>query len=246
MIANAEPKNNRWTSCALAHGQVASFPTGVRMKNRKACQAAALLPIAAAALLAVSASGGAHAIVVTTSNGAATTYTENFEGTRSGTGGTLIDAGNDDYLLLSALSPTASYTFTTGALASLQLSFWYSGPGGNNGQVDLTGSLPGSPSLHSTLGNTPGSALQYLGNNPGAATGGSGAFDSQFNATLYNLGAGTYTLSFARGPGRFNSLKLDDIAVTVTPVPEPNTYALMLGGLGAVAWVARRRRPGRD
>jgi hypothetical protein len=30
---------------------------------------------------------------------------------------------------------------------------------------------------------------------------------------------------------------------TVTPVPEPSTYALMFAGLGLVAWVARRRRP---
>jgi glycerophosphoryl diester phosphodiesterase len=28
----------------------------------------------------------------------------------------------------------------------------------------------------------------------------------------------------------------------VTPVPEPETYALMLGGLGVVAWAARRRK----
>jgi PEP-CTERM motif len=31
--------------------------------------------------------------------------------------------------------------------------------------------------------------------------------------------------------------------VNVTPVPEPQTYALMLAGLGAVAFMARRRRP---
>jgi len=30
--------------------------------------------------------------------------------------------------------------------------------------------------------------------------------------------------------------------VTITPVPEPSTYALMLAGLGAVGFVARRRR----
>jgi glycerophosphoryl diester phosphodiesterase len=31
-------------------------------------------------------------------------------------------------------------------------------------------------------------------------------------------------------------------AVAVAAIPEPETYALMLGGLGVVAWVARRRR----
>jgi hypothetical protein len=30
--------------------------------------------------------------------------------------------------------------------------------------------------------------------------------------------------------------------VPVTPIPEPSTVALMLGGLGMVAWMARRRR----
>lgn len=32
-------------------------------------------------------------------------------------------------------------------------------------------------------------------------------------------------------------------SATVAPVPEPGTYALMLGGLGVAAFVARRRRP---
>ena len=31
-------------------------------------------------------------------------------------------------------------------------------------------------------------------------------------------------------------------AVTFAPVPEPGTYALMLGGLGIVGWMARRRQ----
>jgi PEP-CTERM motif len=33
------------------------------------------------------------------------------------------------------------------------------------------------------------------------------------------------------------------LAPITAPVPEPETYALMLAGLGMVAWVARRRRP---
>ena len=32
------------------------------------------------------------------------------------------------------------------------------------------------------------------------------------------------------------------IGLSVTPVPEPETYALMLAGLGAVGFIARRRR----
>jgi hypothetical protein len=30
--------------------------------------------------------------------------------------------------------------------------------------------------------------------------------------------------------------------MTITPVPEPSTYALLLAGLGAVGWLAKRRR----
>jgi hypothetical protein len=28
----------------------------------------------------------------------------------------------------------------------------------------------------------------------------------------------------------------------IAPIPEPETYALMLAGLGAIGWVARRRK----
>jgi hypothetical protein len=42
------------------------------------------------------------------------------------------------------------------------------------------------------------------------------------------------------GWGQFDNVNVGSIAA---PVPEPETYALMLAGLGMVAWVARRRRP---
>lgn len=41
------------------------------------------------------------------------------------------------------------------------------------------------------------------------------------------------------GWGQFDNVNVGSITA---PVPEPETYALMLAGLGMVAWVARRRR----
>ena len=47
--------------------------------------------------------------------------------------------------------------------------------------------------------------------------------------------------------GAFPSQPEDGIFVTADiirqPIPEPETYALMLMGLGVMGWVARRRRP---
>jgi len=44
--------------------------------------------------------------------------------------------------------------------------------------------------------------------------------------------------------GNDHGLAVDDVAfsATVSAVPEPQTYALMLGGLGLVGWMARRRK----
>ncbi|RPI47354.1 MAG: PEP-CTERM sorting domain-containing protein [Betaproteobacteria bacterium] len=47
---------------------------------------------------------------------------------------------------------------------------------------------------------------------------------------------GTYYLAFS------NEVSGTTTAFTLAPVPEPETYALMLAGLGMVGWMSRRRR----
>jgi len=45
---------------------------------------------------------------------------------------------------------------------------------------------------------------------------------------------------FGEGDRKVGSL----LSQTIAPVPEPQTYAMMLGGLGLVGWMARRKRKG--
>lgn len=45
------------------------------------------------------------------------------------------------------------------------------------------------------------------------------------------------------GPSAYN-VGIDNIAFDVTPIPEPETYALMAMGLGMIGWSVARRRKG--
>ena len=54
------------------------------------------------------------------------------------------------------------------------------------------------------------------------------------------LSTGTQTVSFGGGPGN-SGPTLDNVTLTAA-VPEPQTYALLIAGLGVVGFVAKRRK----
>ena len=59
-------------------------------------------------------------------------------------------------------------------------------------------------------------------------------------------GAGSWAVNWLNNGGQvpnYSNLTLFVRDVVVTPIPEPQTYALMLAGLAAVGFIARRRRP---
>jgi hypothetical protein len=62
------------------------------------------------------------------------------------------------------------------------------------------------------------------------------------SATFAPVTATAFAITAVGGDGFFSVSEFQADGRVVPGVPEPETYALMLAGLGAVAWVARRRK----
>lgn len=129
-------------------------------------------------------------------------------------------APTNQSLTLSGFS-TLAYTFTLGSASTVVLNF-------DEGAVGATKTVLLKDGV---------TALDWYDD-----TGfGPVPWDGGISGNTFSMTAGTHSFSFVNTQGTFY---LDNFSVSVTaaPVPEPETYAMMLAGLGALGFMARRRR----
>jgi len=111
---------------------------------------------------------------------------------------------------------TVNYEITFSGLSSVTAAHIHNAPAGVNGPIKV---LFGVPAGSSGSGSFSGSVVDP---------------DAEF---ITALTAGNFYVNIHSSEFPGGALRGQ-----LVPVPEPETYALMLGGLGIVAWTVRRRR----
>jgi len=111
--------------------------------------------------------------------------------------------------------------------------------------VTFTSSITGLPGTGGswTLSSTQGVTLDLVFAMHASNRSGAFMFD---DLDLVSGGTGSWAINWLNGGGQvpnYSNLTLFVRDVVVTPVPEPETYALLLAGLAAIGFIARRRKP---
>lgn len=200
-----------------------------------------ILAAACVALAALAATGGAQAA-------ACATFGSVSAGTSS-TSDVTYNGGDSDACVISEVNPQQGGGNTSGFDPA-----WGSG-WSVLATVDSSGNITNSSDFGVSLTGVPGTSGSWtLTSDQGAtldlvfamhASNASGAFLFD-DLSLVSGGTGTWEINWLNKGGNvpnYSNLTLFTRDVVVTPpVPEPETYALMLAGLAAVGFVARRRK----
>ena len=203
------------------------------------------------ALAALSIGAAQAAIVQTTDYIASPTHFNGFEGI-----GSHNDFGptyTEDGITVTQVNGQANniWTFYTSGFGGQGKYSWYPN-GGDYGYTDITlqgGGEFGDIGFIAGSGYGGGAHSLYYELALGGSVVQSGSLSQVSGGWLGFSGGGfdevrlrdAHALTASLNDGQLNAFAVDSIK-TVGAVPEPETYALMLAGLGAMAWVARRKQ----